>query len=346
MSRTLLYYPTFQIPSEQWLKDGLLYWDEVGSIVPKRFKQVIDTPDLRYLSDEGIYRRFDPKLLLQDYRMSENFAKEFRQRLDSPEFAEEMAKPSSGRYWNIALEKMNHDSWQDLVNRDLTSDQFSMDDWIRVKKPAATIYMGLLAHYLASKDPQYVQPSTDHVEYEDIIYRCGSHSEPFHGMALSFKNLLPRVSPDTELREVVEFRNQRREELLHFRNFVDEVQTKLSKCENKEEAKLVITQFQEQLELGASAIQRVMEERGIRSVVGTLRTIFTAKSPTWLALLGGGAGAVTGDPIITVVSSTAGYVAGATIELAHYVLDTRAKNREQKESPFSYLYCAEQEGII
>ncbi|MBT9156824.1 MAG: hypothetical protein DDT37_01815 [Firmicutes bacterium] len=314
--------------------------------MPERFKQVIETPNLNYLSDEGLYRRFDPEPLVQDYRTRKELAEEFRQRLDSPEFAEEMTKPSSGRYWNIAFEKMTYDSWRAVVDRHLTPDQSSMDGWIRVKEPAATIYMGMLARYLASKDPQYVQPSTDHAEYEDIIYRCGSNSEPLPGMALSLKNLLPRVAPDTELREVVGFRNQRREELLYLRRFVDEVQTKLSKCESQEEAKLVITQFQEQLELGAQTIQRVMKERGIRCVVGTLRTIFSAKSSAWLALLGGGAGTLGGDPMVAVVSGAAGYVAGGAIELANYVLDARVKNRVQQESPFSYLYSAKQEGII
>jgi len=345
MPRTLLYYPTFEIPSEQWLKDGLLYWDEVGSIVPERFKEVVETPNLHYLSEEGLYRRFDPEPLLQEHPTCEKFAGEFRRRLDSPEFAEEMSKPRAERYWKIAFEKMSHDSWNDLFARGLTSDHFTVDNWIRVKEPAATIYMGLLARYLASMDIEHVQPSTDHAEYEDIIYRCGQRQEPLFGMALSLKSYLPRVAPETELNEVVAFRNLRREELLYFREFVDGVQIRLSNCESKEEAKLVITQFQEQLELGVRNIRSLMEERRIRSVVGTLRTIFTAKSPRWLALLAGGAGAA-GGPIVSAVSTAAGYVAGAAIELAQYVLDTQAKNRELQKSPFSYLYRAEQEGIV
>ena len=49
---SLLYYPTIQIPSGQWLKKAVLYWDEVSSIVPQDYdgKWLIESsPDLEYL---------------------------------------------------------------------------------------------------------------------------------------------------------------------------------------------------------------------------------------------------------------------------------------------------------
>jgi len=345
MSRTLLYYPTFEIPSEQWIKDGLLYWDEIGSIIPNRFQNILNTGILHYLSSEDLYRCFDPQQLLLRDDVNEQFARELESRLDTPEFAEEIAKSTSAYYWKIAFEKMGYDSWKKLSDRGLTPDEYNENSWIRVKKPAATIYMGLLARYLASADIEHVQPSTDHVEYEDIIYRCGQHQESLLGMSLTLKNHLPRVAPETELSEVVAFKRQRRDELLHFRKFVDETQKRLSNCESEEEAKLEITQFKEQLELGVRTIRDLMEERRIRSVVGTLRAIFTAKSPKWLAAFAGSVG-IAGGPIAGAVSSVAGYVAGAAIELAHYRLDMQARYRELRNNPFSLLYQAEQEGII
>lgn len=85
-----------------------------------------------------------------------------------------MKKETSDRLWNIAIEKIAYSSYQELFDRNLTSDQFKMDGWIRVKEPAAKIYMGLLARYLAVLDDQHVQPSTDNAENEDIIYRCST----------------------------------------------------------------------------------------------------------------------------------------------------------------------------
>ena len=34
MAQTILYYPTINIQDGSWLRNAILYWDEVSSIVP------------------------------------------------------------------------------------------------------------------------------------------------------------------------------------------------------------------------------------------------------------------------------------------------------------------------
>ena len=34
MAQTILYYPTIDIQDGAWLRNAILYWDEVSSIVP------------------------------------------------------------------------------------------------------------------------------------------------------------------------------------------------------------------------------------------------------------------------------------------------------------------------
>ena len=60
--RTVLYYPTIEIPSDRWLRQALLYWDRVGSIVPRSFDDYQDSqaiarfgPDIEYLYGEGVF---------------------------------------------------------------------------------------------------------------------------------------------------------------------------------------------------------------------------------------------------------------------------------------------------
>lgn len=347
MSRTLLYYPTFELPSSSWLKTSLLYWDEVGSIVPHRMGRVLETPNLKYLLGEGIYKRFDPEPYLNDHNHAKNFTDEFVQRLDAPEFKAEMMRNDSGQYWSIAFEKMTYDAWTVLKDKDLALKESSMDGWVRVKKPAAIIYMGLLAKALASNDAEYVQPSTDNIDYEDIIYRCSAIQSPLPGIALSLKRLLPKVSADTSLQSVIEFRRSRGDELLRFRQLVDECQAKISKCESEDEAKLTLTQFMEKYELASSDMKRVMEEKGIRYTVGIMRAIFGAKSPAWLAGGAAGlAGSLSFNPLVIAVAAVGGFVAGGSVEVANYLLDAKDKQRSLLESPFSYLYSAKVDKII
>ena len=346
MSRTLLYYPSFQLPSSSWLKTSLLYWDEVGSIVPSRMERVLETPDLKYLSDEGIYKRFDPGPYFYDAQQSGSFIDQFIQRLEAPEFEQEMTRPNSGQYWHLAFEKMNYSVWTELANRNLTPDRVDGDGWIRVKKPAAIIYMGLLAKALATSNAEYVQPSTDRIDYENIIYRCSASQTPLPGIAVSLKGLLPIVSADVPLQSIIQFKRKHFDELLRLRQTVDECQTKIEDAKSEDAAKLLLTQFKEQYQLASSDIDRVMKERGIRYTVGTMRAILGAKPTAWLgSVVGALAGSPSLNPVVIASTAVAGFVAGGSIEVASYMLDARDKERSLLASPFSYLYSAEKSHI-
>lgn len=347
MPRTLLYYPAFELPSSSWLKTSLLYWDEVGSIVPQRMQRVLETPNLKYLSDEGLYKRFDPEPYLKDPEQGISFAEQFIQRLDTPEFHKEMTRPTSEQYWSMAFEKMTYPAWEALVDRNLTLDKSSMDGWIRVKKPAAIIYMGLLAKALATSNPEYVQPSTDRADYEDIIYRCSASRTALPGITVSLKGLLPVVSADVDLQSIIHFKKKHFDELLRLRQTVDEWQKKIGNSESEDEAKLLLIQFAEQYQLASSDINRVMKERGIRHTVGTMRAILSAKPTAWLGgIVGAVAGSISLNPVIIASTTVAGFVAGGSIEVASYMLDARDKERSTLASPFSYLYSAEKSHII
>ena len=37
VNRTILYYPTVRLPRGPWLNQAILYWDQIGTIVPQRW---------------------------------------------------------------------------------------------------------------------------------------------------------------------------------------------------------------------------------------------------------------------------------------------------------------------
>ncbi len=48
MAQTILYYPKINIHDGSWLRNAILYWDEVSSIVP--YENYLDfSPELLYL---------------------------------------------------------------------------------------------------------------------------------------------------------------------------------------------------------------------------------------------------------------------------------------------------------
>lgn len=62
MAQTILYYPTINIQDGTWLRNAILYWDEVSSIVP--YENYPDfSPELLYLQELGVYKAVYPRNL-------------------------------------------------------------------------------------------------------------------------------------------------------------------------------------------------------------------------------------------------------------------------------------------
>ena len=63
MAQTILYYPTIDIQDGAWLRNAILYWDEVSSIVPyESFSDL--SPELLYLQGLGVYKAVYPQEIL------------------------------------------------------------------------------------------------------------------------------------------------------------------------------------------------------------------------------------------------------------------------------------------
>jgi len=96
--RTLLYYPTIKVPSGSWLKQAILYWDEVASIVPGDWHEetlIPFTPEIEYLLNEGVFRPIRPESLARSWDDVHEFEKEIRALVGSRGFTR-MLGPKSG----------------------------------------------------------------------------------------------------------------------------------------------------------------------------------------------------------------------------------------------------------
>src|SRR5258708_7233354 len=98
VEKVLLYYPTIDIPSPSWVRQGLMYWDKIGSIVPDSYdahlpKNLRYSDQIQPLYDSGLFRPFNPADLLmrvgQENSM-EAFSTELFQILDSDDFTRKL----------------------------------------------------------------------------------------------------------------------------------------------------------------------------------------------------------------------------------------------------------------
>lgn len=71
MAQTILYYPTINIQNSAWLRNAVLYWDEVSSIVPYEDYPNF-SPEVLFLQRLGVYKAVYPQNLF-----SSEFAEDF-----------------------------------------------------------------------------------------------------------------------------------------------------------------------------------------------------------------------------------------------------------------------------
>jgi hypothetical protein len=75
-NRTVLYYPTIKVPEGKWLKQALLYWDNVASIVPYDYDGNVSIPftsEIEFLLDEKIFKPVRPEKLFNRRTLVRDF---------------------------------------------------------------------------------------------------------------------------------------------------------------------------------------------------------------------------------------------------------------------------------
>lgn len=343
---TLLYYPSIKLPTGGWLRQAILYWDEVASIVPRDSEDrpaVPLTSDMEYLQGEGVFRAIDPVRLVHDPQgdaNSRNFERELRDIVDSPSYRNGLPPAEESRATSlIHRNKLSAAVEYYLSERRLAENNSQDARWVRCEATTAIVYMALLAKYLADADERGATvPATDRPEYERLMFASRSHDGSLPCLAARLLRALPVPHEDTPLSEILRFRKQRRQELLAFRQVLEEFKRNLVKAQTRSDVQEVCASFGDSVEEGIEGVRRTMRESRVHVVAGSLKALVTTKAPPMWAVAGAVAGAAHGDVRWTLV----GFGVGAILSVASEVvrrLSTRSAT--VRDCSFAYLYHAE-----
>ena len=345
-TRSVLYYPTIKIPSGEWLNQSLLYWDEVCSIVPhdpEATRRMNSIKDLRFLQENHAYRRINPDSIISNADISREFKEEFVQTLDSPKFKDALS-PKDKREFNstIHILKMGEEIVELLAERGLTPDRIERlghRKWVLVEDTTASFFMGLLAKYLGFVNR--ATPSTNRIKIMRSIFAPLSEEDKRIAVQISLRNILPVPRSGTDVKKILEFKQKRGQELLHFSTIIDEINEQLQKCSNQEEIDDVAERSKKQIDLGKSTLETTLQEEGIPTKTGSMSLVFSIAGSAisnWIT------SATTPEyaPI-----STGAFLGGAFFQVGHFwVSQEFNRNRTLRNSPYSYCYHASREKII
>ncbi|MBU8921693.1 MAG: hypothetical protein KOO63_07715 [Bacteroidales bacterium] len=361
INRTILYYPTIALPEGSWLKQALLYWDELASIVPLKYDYETDktkpvipySPDIEYLFDKNVFRPIPPDNFLKlenHFEKHDEFFEEIKIIVKSESFKKLVPK-NKKRFYNSKIhhDKVSNRLFDWLQRNGLAKKWEGEGEWYRFENNTGLLYMALLAKYLADIDINHTMPGTNLNIYEGLVFKSPSLNEGFSCLDVKFKNSLPIPREDVSIADILDFKenNKNRMALLNFRSSLDQFHRDLSDSENKNIVNQVLAGFKENIELGVSELTELMKESGIETATGCLKTIVNVKSPTLWGTAGLVADQATKIADLPLEWTIPGLTLVGAIEVGHYLVSEFNKKRAAlRGSEFSYLYHAQEWGII
>jgi len=337
MERILLYYPTIEFPKENWLRQALLYSDKVSSILP--YKDESEYPEsIKYLNWKGEYSPiFIDDLIRNNSHEYESFADKFLCKIDNN--TKVFYASSKSIHPNIVnslfSNKLSERIIYELEHRNLIRQK--SDRRIYIPENIAIYYMSVLAKFVSSVvEEDLIIPSTDYKRFSELSFENGIESEK--AMNLIFKNCLPVPDDNVELSDIIDFKNNHKQDLLKFRLFYTKTQDSLKNCRDSIDLKEGLLAIKERIDLELMELEKLYSKNKIRVVYSSLNSLFGIENPKlFSSLLSAGVISTAIDPIIGL---------GVGVILVAGKLIDNIVSKPNKANEFNYLFEARKEGII
>ena len=343
MPNTILYYPKIAIPDGAWLRQALLYWDRIGSIIPREIDRAgHDLQDLHTLYELNVYRSYNPEdFIAGDQRLRIEFEQEFIHISKKPSFWRRLPPPEARRFDStIHIAKITDNLSEYIQSKGLAILRDRYDSWYQFERSSAWLYMALLAKYMADSAEETTIPGTDFGLFKDFIFQTEKRYFSASCFELTLQDILPVPSQNTPLEKILEFKTKRRDELTSFREVIWDIQNELKNSQEVSQIRDIASRYSDLINTRVSDLSKTMQEDNFQLLRGSLETLVKTDSIPSLSLVF--------DPFqIPIEYKLAGLGVLGVISVSNYLLDRRNERRKLlRENSFSYLYHAEHEGII
>lgn len=360
---TALYYPWIDVRDESWLKNALLYWENIRTIVPES----IDDPYTTRTAKEAYEAELLQPLYVESrMQVINELTDDVLKYLDSPEGTEVLMTRDIRDYQLIHPDKLpseirelvdiHPDKLSERVEGELRSRLSSnSQEWIAVDGRFASFYMTLLATRLsensgvglltdmaansklanaAKLDANLRFPSRRRSRNTYDGYRQTQNISPSLAQGVLADLIFERIKidPDTSLKNLLKFRRENADELGRFRVKLAELTKNISSEQSIERLQQEVNDiFINEVNPSINALKKGLTSSNIKWVTeGFLKVSCFSAPPTSLplALIG--------------LSIPHALLAGAGVSLvASLILYNCDKAEKLRQNPYSYLLTAE-----
>jgi hypothetical protein len=159
--------------------------------------------------------------------------------------------------------------------------------------------------------------------------------------------VLPVPRADVSVRKIWKFKQHRTGYLLHFRQMLDDFETKLTACKSEAEIKHLAEVFRTKLKDSLTQLEEVLKDAKIPTFLGSMESLLKVNSPTWLPTALGGLRHMPSVAAVPLSWTIAGTVFAGSIVVGKYLWDKRNERRKvMRENQASYFFEAKRKRII
>ena len=352
MRRRILYYPSIDITDGVWLRNAVLYWEEVSSIMPYQNNEYSISPEINYLISTGNFVPTRPDDIMFSNKYDE-FINEVRRKFDEynphenqhPHLRREYIHRSKVEkdYIKLHGSKLS-DQIIELFQSKSEIIQSNNSQWISVEKELSDIYMSVLAKYLAIISDEDTAIGTDNLSTQNILYKPQSIriDRDNRQSLLNYNfNILPVPDTSVSLEDILTFKMNRQDELRNLRVEINNLETQLANADSITTIKNIWINFEDNLKRNINDINRLMRERHWRVKPYVMSGLIVASVPNILNTV-----EQFGVPINNFHKSI-GVAVGTLLSIAITVKEEeRFRANEINNNAFAYIYHANKSGLI
>jgi hypothetical protein len=229
MADSVLYFPTIRPPENEWFSRVLLYWERVGTILPKHYAEdhAFLRPYTSALIEEALLTPIAPDDSVWKSGAVDYFTA-FLDLVDGDPFGVEQT-PADQRTWvRVHLDKTGTGLALALADRGLVKQPEGPEDaaWVEVEQHTADLLMAFLASIVGKDEQVAMDPITDSdaaiaafTTLPEKDRAIATELEPIRYALLS--EVLPGPAAGIEPARLAEFRAEHLELLTGFRNRVE-----------------------------------------------------------------------------------------------------------------------------
>ena len=281
MAQTILYYPTINIQDSAWLRNAILYWDEVSSIVP--YENYLDfSPELLYLQELGVYKAVYPQELFFS-EFSEDFCDSIVRRISTYETRTVNSRIQNGRV-RVHKNKIYAPALHELIHYgklppqllDYFGDKryindYNKDGWMEMDSKIAQIYMRTLAEYSIKCSGKDIVLGTDTSTHNREIYSPSRNrlDQEAQCCKINIEKFLPQPSMDVSFEDILEFKSRRKDELNAFRTKIRELETNIYNADSPELIRHYETQFIEGWQQSSQDFYKALRDSKITFILSS-----------------------------------------------------------------------------